>query len=586
MDFPKSSPIRKTIPKIASGERLHIKGGRIVNSDLTTKADIFVENGVIRQVGNDLTIPGGVTCIDATGALIVPGGIDLAVEFDNNPVLDDVTVNDVTSVDNCYSASRAALLGGTTTIVSFSTGEKGKLVSSFNKKSEACEASCCDVSLHVDVTSWDDDVKEAMTKLSINHGVNTFRVFMSGQWQLTDEELYDVLKHIREIGCVALVHAENGSIIKKEGERLLAEGNVLPENILKCRNEKVNDITFMFITVTSVRVSKKDTCVLYIYIYIYIYTVHIYSESPFKSFVRTGPRNRIALRINYTNFIMNYSNFIINYSNFIMSYNNLIMNYSNFIMNYSSGALQFVSSGHSVYNDHDKVKLGRKNFMKIPPGTNGVYERMMAVWTTGVEKGKIDENQFVSLTSTNAARFLNLYPRKGRIAVGSDADLVVWKVNEALSLAETASEFAVTKPDCTSAFEGVESKGRPSVVVAHGKVVYNDGQISVVQSMGDMVERPVCSPSIYNRLTTKDALHKTRTAPTPDSALFRGINGIVTDNTGANKVTTPERFSRGSGHRAMHQSGWSFSGGQAEDSSRPSSRFSNPPGGQSHISLT
>uniref|UniRef100_F6R7K2 dihydropyrimidinase n=1 Tax=Ciona intestinalis TaxID=7719 RepID=F6R7K2_CIOIN len=579
MDFPKSSPIRKTIPKIASGERLHIKGGRIVNSDLTTKADIFVENGVIRQVGNDLTIPGGVTCIDATGALIVPGGIDLAVEFDNNPVLDDVTVNDVTSVDNCYSASRAALLGGTTTIVSFSTGEKGKLVSSFNKKSEACEASCCDVSLHVDVTSWDDDVKEAMTKLSINHGVNTFRVFMSGQWQLTDEELYDVLKHIREIGCVALVHAENGSIIKKEGERLLAEGNVLPENILKCRNEKVNDITFIM----SFTVSKKDTCVLYIYIYIYIYTVHIYSNT------RKAHLNPLCERGRETashSGAYSFATFCTYVSLNPYLFTDTFTHYKTETLNTCSGALQFVSSGHSVYNDHDKVKLGRKNFMKIPPGTNGVYERMMAVWTTGVEKGKIDENQFVSLTSTNAARFLNLYPRKGRIAVGSDADLVVWKVNEALSLAETASEFAVTKPDCTSAFEGVESKGRPSVVVAHGKVVYNDGQISVVQSMGDMVERPVCSPSIYNRLTTKDALHKTRTAPTPDSALFRGINGIVTDNTGANKVTTPERFSRGSGHRAMHQSGWSFSGGQAEDSSRPSSRFSNPPGGQSHISLT
>nr|XP_009857716.1 dihydropyrimidinase-related protein 2 [Ciona intestinalis] len=579
MDFPKSSPIRKTIPKIASGERLHIKGGRIVNSDLTTKADIFVENGVIRQVGNDLTIPGGVTCIDATGALIVPGGIDLAVEFDNNPVLDDVTVNDVTSVDNCYSASRAALLGGTTTIVSFSTGEKGKLVSSFNKKSEACEASCCDVSLHVDVTSWDDDVKEAMTKLSINHGVNTFRVFMSGQWQLTDEELYDVLKHIREIGCVALVHAENGSIIKKEGERLLAEGNVLPENILKCRNEKIEAEAIN----RALTISNQVDCPLLFWNVTGRKAIDLINKARTEGQTVYGQALAVALVQDGSV----YSDPSWNKAASCVTRPPLRKNGSENIMNaLAGGALQFVSSGHSVYNDHDKVKLGRKNFMKIPPGTNGVYERMMAVWTTGVEKGKIDENQFVSLTSTNAARFLNLYPRKGRIAVGSDADLVVWKVNEALSLAETASEFAVTKPDCTSAFEGVESKGRPSVVVAHGKVVYNDGQISVVQSMGDMVERPVCSPSIYNRLTTKDALHKTRTAPTPDSALFRGINGIVTDNTGANKVTTPERFSRGSGHRAMHQSGWSFSGGQAEDSSRPSSRFSNPPGGQSHISLT
>ncbi|XP_078481204.1 dihydropyrimidinase-related protein 2 [Ciona intestinalis] len=579
MDFPKSSPIRKTIPKIASGERLHIKGGRIVNSDLTTKADIFVENGVIRQVGNDLTIPGGVTCIDATGSLIVPGGIDLAVEFDNNPVLDDVTINDVTSVDNCYSASRAALLGGTTTIVSFSTGEKGKLVSSFNKKSEACEAGCCDVSLHVDVTSWNDDVKEAMTKLSTKHGVNTFRVFMSGQWQLSDEELYDVLKHIRELGCVALVHAENGSIIKKEGERLLAEGNVLPENILKCRNEKIEAEAVNRALV----ISNQVDCPVLFWNVTGRKAIDLINKARIEGQTVYGQVLAVALVQDGSV----YSDPSWNKAASCVTWPPLRKDGSEDIMNaLAGGALQFVSSGHNVYNDHDKVKLGRKNFMKIPPGTNGVYERMMAVWSTGVEKGRIDENQFVSLTSTNAARFLNLYPRKGRIAVGSDADLVVWKVNEALSLAETASEFAVTKPDCTSAFEDVESKGRPSVVVAHGKVVYNDGQISVVQSMGDMVERPVCSPSIYNRLTTKDALHKTRTTPTPDSSLFRSLNGILTDNAGANKVTTPERFSRGSGHRAMHQSGWSFSGGQAEDSPRPSSRFSNPPGGQSHISLT
>uniref|UniRef100_H2YZ10 dihydropyrimidinase n=1 Tax=Ciona savignyi TaxID=51511 RepID=H2YZ10_CIOSA len=462
-------------------ERLYIKGGKIVNADLTTRADIFIENGVIRQLGIDLTIPGGVTTIDAHGALIIPGGIDLAVEFGNSPVLDEVIAADVTSVDDCYSASRAALLGGTTTIVSFSTGEKGKLASSFLKKSESCESSCCDVSLHVDVTSWDDDVKEAMTKLSSKHGVNTFRVFMSGKWQLSDGELYDVFKHIRDLGCIALVHAENGSIIRKQTEKFISEGHVLPEYLLTSRNEQKVHLTQLKISRLILALDQSSGKPVYgqALAISLIQDGSIFSSSSWNKAAScvTWP----PLRDSLTNI-----NFCINVL--------------------PSGALQFVSSGHCVYTDHDKSKLGKKNFSKIPPGTNGVFERMMAVWSAGVEKGIIDENEFVSLTSSNAARLLNLYPQKGHIAIGSDADLVIWRVNEARSLADASSELTVAKLDCTNSFEGVESKGYPAVVVAHGKVVYDEGKINVIQSMGNQLDRPTNTPMVYNKLAAKDEL--------------------------------------------------------------------------------
>uniref|UniRef100_H2YZ09 dihydropyrimidinase n=1 Tax=Ciona savignyi TaxID=51511 RepID=H2YZ09_CIOSA len=574
------SGTRKTIPKIAS-ERLYIKGGKIVNADLTTRADIFIENGVIRQLGIDLTIPGGVTTIDAHGALIIPGGIDLAVEFGNSPVLDEVIAADVTSVDDCYSASRAALLGGTTTIVSFSTGEKGKLASSFLKKSESCESSCCDVSLHVDVTSWDDDVKEAMTKLSSKHGVNTFRVFMSGKWQLSDGELYDVFKHIRDLGCIALVHAENGSIIRKQTEKFISEGHVLPEYLLTSRNEQVETEAVN----RALMISSQVDCPVLFWNVTGIKAVELINKARLEGKPVYGQALAISLIQDgsiFSSSSWNKAASCVTWPPLRDSLTNI-----NFCINVlPSGALQFVSSGHCVYTDHDKSKLGKKNFSKIPPGTNGVFERMMAVWSAGVEKGIIDENEFVSLTSSNAARLLNLYPQKGHIAIGSDADLVIWRVNEARSLADASSELTVAKLDCTNSFEGVESKGYPAVVVAHGKVVYDEGKINVIQSMGNQLDRPTNTPMVYNKLAAKDELLiQTRRVQTPDSSLCRGINGLI-DNSGGNKQTTPERFSRGSGHRAMHTSGWSFSGIVFGDAIRSPSRFANPPGGQSHITLS
>ncbi|XP_077278131.1 collapsin Response Mediator Protein isoform X2 [Temnothorax americanus] len=487
-----STPVKKVPIHLQSSQnRLLIKNGKVVNEDGVIDSDVYIEDGIIRQMGRNLIIPGGTRTIDARGKYVMPGGIDPHTHF-------EFEFMGTKSVDDFYQGTKAAVAGGTTMIIDFVVPRKDEsLVEAYERyRQSADQKVCCDYALHVAVTSWSPKVKEDMATLAKDHGVGSFKMFMAyrDMFMLRDPELIETFKACKEIGAVAMVHAENGDLIAENAKKLLAAGVTGPEGHEMSRPEEVEAEAVNRACVIANQVNSP----LYITAISSKSAADVVSAKRSDGIIVFGESLASTIGIDGSE-----------------QYGKNVERARRFITNpplrpdpttpayltehLAQDNLQVTGSDNCTFSTEQKA-LGKDDFTKIPNGVNGVEDRMAVLWEKGVHAGIMDPMRFVAVTSTNAAKIFNLYPRKGVIAVGSDADIVVWDPNRKRTISAETHVQAVD----FNIFEGMEVTGVPEYVIVSGRVCVDECELKAVHGFGKYVNTDPFGAYVYDMINDKE----------------------------------------------------------------------------------
>ncbi|RMD90180.1 MAG: dihydropyrimidinase, partial [Alphaproteobacteria bacterium] len=382
-----------------------IRGGTLVTADRSFRGDLYCANGVIEAIGDNLEAPAGAEVIDAGGCYVMPGGIDPHTHM-QLPFMGTVASEDF------FTGTAAAMAGGTTMIIDFVIPDPGqKLMDAYRTWRGWAEKAASDYSFHVAVTWWDDSVHADMGTLVREEGVNSFKHFMAYKNAImaTDDILYLSFSRALELGAMPTVHAENGELVWQLQKKLLEEGIAGPEGHPLSRPPAAEGEAAH----RAIRFAETIGVPLYI--------VHVSAKDALE---QISAARRRGLRVHgeclaghlliddsvYRNPDFEFAAAHVMSPPFRPKEHQAAL-----WLGLQAGDLQTTATDHCCFCADQKA-MGRDDFTKIPNGTGGVEDRLAVLWTHGVGTGRLTREEFVAVTSTNAAKLFNLYPKKGSLS--------------------------------------------------------------------------------------------------------------------------------------------------------------------------
>ncbi|MDO9016075.1 MAG: dihydropyrimidinase [Myxococcales bacterium] len=458
-----------------------IRGGTVVTAEGEFRADVLCYGETVHSVGPNLDIPSGALVIDAGGAYVMPGGIDPHTHMEL-PFMGTVASEDF------FSGTSAAAAGGTTMIIDFVIpSPKERILDAYKKWRGWAEKSAADYSLHVAITWWDESVHADMETLCKEHGVNSFKHFMAYKNAIMadDEVLVNSFTRARELGALCTVHAENGELVFRLQKELYDKGFHGPEAHPMSRPPEVEGEAAN----RAIRIAEVLGVPLYL--------VHTSCIDALESIARARMEGqRVFGEVLAQHLLIDdsvYRNPDWNAAaHYVMSPPFRAKEHQEALWRaLQSGVLQTTATDHCCFCTPQK-QAGLDDFRKIPNGTGGVEDRMAVLWHHGVRTGRLTPSEFVAVTSSNTAKIFNVFPRKGAVLPGADADLVVWDPERTRTISAKTHHQNID----FNIYEGMEVTGGPAYTLSRGRVVWADGQLRTERGYGKYIDRP-CFPSYW-----------------------------------------------------------------------------------------
>jgi dihydropyrimidinase len=459
---------------------LLIRGGTVVNADRAFQADVLCQDGKIVAVGDHLDAPAGAQTVDAGGQYVMPGGIDPHTHM-------QLPFMGTTTMDDFFTGTAAGMAGGTTTIIDFVIpNPQQSLIEAYQTWRGWAEKAASDYSFHMAITWWDESVKHDMGTLVKEEGINSFKHFMAYKNAIMcdDETLVNSFKRSLELGAMPTVHAENGELVFLLQKEVAALGIMGPEGHPLSRPPTVEgEAANRAIAIADV-------------LNVPIYVVHVSCIESAEAIARARARGQrvygevLAGHLVVDDSVYRHPDFATAAAH-VMSPPFRPKNHQEALWRgLQSGNLHTTATDHCTFCAAQKA-AGKDDFSKIPNGTGGVEERLAVIWDAGVNTGRLTPSEFVAITSANTAKLFNIYPQKGSVSVGADADLVVWDPEGTKTLSVKTQH---SKGDY-NIFEGRTVRGIPSHTISQGKLVFVNGDLRAQRGAGRYIKRPAFGPN-------------------------------------------------------------------------------------------
>jgi dihydropyrimidinase len=439
-----------------------LTGGIVVNASGSSRADVRIEGEMISAVGVNLQEPGD-TLIDASGCYLFPGGIDPHTHF-------DLSVGVTVTSDDFVSGTQAAAVGGTTTVIDFATQNKGETLAEAVKNwhAKADGRSYIDYGFHIAISELNDGVLRELNSIVEDAGISSVKLYMAYKkvLQVDDSALLRTLQTAKQLGILVCVHCENGDVIDVLIEEAKSLGHCSPRYHALTRPTVVErEAIYRAVSLAEIAGAP-------------LYVVHVSSGEGVQVIAEARQRGLPVYGETCPQYLLldasRYETDDFSSAKYVMS--PPLRDPENQVRLWDglrNGILDTVGSDHCSFNLAGQKELGRDDFSRIPNGGPGVENRFGLLYTYGVVAGKIDIHKFVAITSTNAAKLFGLYPRKGLISAGSDADIVVW---DPATQCVVSAENQKQRVDY-NLYEGFRQTGNVRHVFLRGRQIVTDGKL-------------------------------------------------------------------------------------------------------------